>query len=132
MLTELLGDHGRPYTYTWGGSTALGIIAVATIGLASRDVGEALVCVQVNQGVQEAEGRLAISHTGVVEKGNDSGSDWGGCGGTSARSELAALEDRVAVNRYQIPFMSTVSNRTYSGVTLWAATSGKPRPLKST
>lgn len=96
------GDHAS----TGSGRASLGVVAVASVGLAGRDVVEGTAGVEVDERVQEAERRLAGAQAGVVEEGNDAGGDWGGRRGTSVGAEDAAEIGGVPVGFVLVGFMA--------------------------
>lgn len=89
----------KRYTYTRKRGISLSVVAVAADRLATGDVGEALVGIAVDQGVQESKSRLALTETGIVEEGNNTGHDGRGSRSATAGGELAALEHRVTFRR---------------------------------
>ena len=105
-------------TYTRCAGAGLSIIPIAAVGLASCDVREALVGIQVNQGVQEPECRLSCTQTGIIYEGNDACSHGRGCGGSSTWGEFTALEHRIALARCQSSSTILESDNTHSGDTL--------------
>jgi hypothetical protein len=62
-------------TYPIDSGPCLRVIAIATIGLPGRDIGETLVSAGVDPRVQESENGLAGAKTGVVEECDDGGGD---------------------------------------------------------
>lgn len=87
----------KGYTYTRKRASGLSVVAVAADGLATRDIGKALVGISVDQRVQESESRSACTETGIVQEGNNTGHDGRGRRSATAGGKLAALEHGVTV-----------------------------------
>jgi len=85
-------------------------VAVTAGAAAERDVIER-VRVLVQEGVEEAEGGLAGSQTGVIEETDDTAE-----GGGRARSTLVALQDTLVVDAVAVALGGNVGEATTLGV----------------
>jgi hypothetical protein len=74
----------------------LSVITITAVRRTGRDIGEALVGIQVNQRVQEPKCRPATSQPCIIQEGDDGGSNGRRRRSASAWGEFAALVYRIA------------------------------------
>ena len=119
------------------GESRLRIHTRAACGAAARDIGEPFDTDAVEPRIEETEGLEAFGDAGVVEEGDDGGEDGAGGRGAAREGGGVVVVDRVAEKFGQrlrllsptMPQPKICMICTYSGLRLWAETSGKPRPL---
>lgn len=75
--------------------SALGVDTSASVRGTSDDIVQSLESLRVQEWVEEAQGRLAGTQTGIVQKTEDTGEGGRGSGSATGESSLSGNDDKV-------------------------------------